>query len=117
MAAKGDFNRTLRWVALVAGRIDCDISSSGGIMDGSGLIKQILAGASAVQVCSLFYKSGLDAVKDMASELKSWMTDHQYESIDDFKGELSFKNQELSFKNMGEAKSYFRSQYLKTYEK
>lgn len=114
---KGDFNRTLRWVALVAGRIDCDISSSGGIRDGNGLIKQILAGASAVQLCSLFYKSGLDTVKDMANELESWMTAHQYESIEDFRGELSFRNQELSFKNMGEAKSYFRSQYLKTYEK
>jgi len=86
-------------------------------MDGKGLIKQILAGSSAVQVCSLFYAKGLEPVKGMLTELESWMTAHQYESIEDFKGELSFKSQELSFKNMGEAESYFRSQYLKTYEK
>lgn len=114
---KGDFNRTLRWVALVSDRIDCDISSSGGVKKGTDVIKHILAGASAVQVCSLLYEKGLDEVENMLDELNSWMDKKKYKSIDDFRGELSFKNQELSFKNMGEAESYFRAQYLKTYEK
>lgn len=114
---KGDFHRTLRWVALVADRIDCGISSSGGIKTGTDVIKQILAGASAVQICSVFYEKGLDEVENMLNELSSWMKKNQYESIQDFRGEMSFKNQKLSFKNMGEAKFYFRAQYLKTYEK
>jgi dihydroorotate dehydrogenase (fumarate) len=114
---RGDFHRTLRWVALLADRIECDISSSGGVRNGRDLIKHILAGASTVQVCSLFYEKGLDAVEKMMSKLESWMNENQYQSIHDFKGELSLKNQQLSFKNLGEAQSYFRAQYLKTYEK
>lgn len=114
---KGDFHRTLKWVALIADRIGCDISSSGGVRTGGDLIKHILAGASAVQVCSVFYEKGMEEVEKMLDELRSWMDKKNYESINDFRGELSFKNQELSFKNMGEAKSYFRAQYLKTYQK
>jgi dihydroorotate dehydrogenase (fumarate) len=104
-------------VALVADRIDCDISSSGGVKTGNDVIKLILAGASAVQLCSVLYEKGLDEVENMLNELRSWMDKKKYESINDFRGEMSFKNQQLSFKNMGEAKSYFRAQYLKTYEK
>lgn len=43
------------------------------------------------------------------------MARHKYESIDDFLGELSFRHQELRFKDIGEASAYFRAQYLKTY--
>lgn len=114
---KGDFNRTLRWIALLANRIECDISSSGGVRSGKDLIKHILAGASAVQICSLFYEKGLEEVKEILNELKSWMKDNQFQSMSDFRGELCLKNQELSFKNLGQAKSYFRAQYMKTYEK
>ena len=113
---KGNFHRTLRWVALVADRIDCDLSSSGGVKTGDDVIKLILAGASAVQLCSIFYEKGLDEVETLLNGLTSWMEKNQYESIQDFRGEMSFKNQKLSFKNMGEAQSYFRAQYLKTYE-
>ena len=45
------------------------------------------------------------------------MIEHQYASLEDFRGELSFKRQELSFHNLGEAGSYFRAQYLKVYSK
>jgi dihydroorotate dehydrogenase (fumarate) len=112
---KGNFYQSLRWVALLAGRIDCDIASSGGVQKYEDFIKQILVGAAAVQVCSLLYQKGLEVIKDLLSALEAWMDSHHYSSIDDFKGELSFKKQELSFKEPEEAKAYFRTQYLKTY--
>ena len=107
----------MRWVALLADRIDCDLASSGGLKNGKDLIKQILAGASAVQACTLFYQKGLKVIKDVLAELVAWMKVHHYKAIEDFRGELSFKTQELSFKDMGEADVYFRAQYLKAYKK
>jgi dihydroorotate dehydrogenase (fumarate) len=113
---RGDFNRTLRWVALTADRVNSELSFSGGIKTGADIIKSILAGASVVQICSILYEKGLDVVKEMLDKLKSWMSEKKYNSLQDFRGELCFKNQKLSFKNMGEAKSYFRAQYIKTYK-
>lgn len=115
LIGKGNFYQTLRWVALLAGRVDCDIASSGGVRDAEDVIKQILAGASAVQVCTILYEKKLEVIKSLLSEVEAWMDKHQNATLDDFKGEFSFKKQELAFKGVGEADAYFRAQYLKTF--
>lgn len=114
---KGNFRQSLRWVALLADRIDCDIASSGGLRNADDLVKQILAGAKAAQAATLLYQKGLKAIKEIQDGLGAWMEEHHYSRIEDFRGELSFKNQELTFKGLGEAESYFRAQYLKTYKR
>jgi dihydroorotate dehydrogenase (fumarate) len=111
----GSFHQSLRWVGLLSGRVGCDVSSSGGIQNGEDVIKQILAGASAVQVCSLFYQKGLEETSHLLEGLEAWMAEQKCPDIASFRGDLSFKKQELSFKNLGEAEAYFRFQYLKTY--
>jgi dihydroorotate dehydrogenase (fumarate) len=111
----GNFFHSLRWVGLLSGRVGCDVASSGGVKTAEDVVKQILAGAAAVQVCSLFYQNGLDEIQHLLGGLMDWMGRHKYEGINDFKGELSFRHQELSFKDIGEASAYFRAQYLKTY--
>ena len=112
---QANFNQALRWVGLLAGRIPTDIAASGGVRGADDLIKQILAGAQAVQICSLFYQKGLDVIRDLLDGLRSWMGEFKYSSLEDFRGELSFKNQELRFKDLGAASNYFRAQYLKIY--
>ena len=112
-----NFNQALRWVGLIAGRVEADISASGGIRGYEGIVKQILAGASAVQICSLFYQKGLQAIDELLEGLSSWMEEQRYSSIEDFRGDLSFRKQELSFRDLGEANNYFRAQYLKVYSK
>lgn len=114
---KGNFHQSLRWVGLLAGRVGCDIASSGGIETSDDIIKQILAGATAAQICSLFYQKGLNEIQVLLKGMRTWMKEHGFSSIEDFKGDLSFKKQELSFRDLGEAGSYFRAQYLKTYSK
>ncbi len=114
---KGNFYQSLRWVALLAGRVDCDVASSGGVRKAEDVIKQILAGASAVQVCTILYEQKFEVIKSILSEVEAWMEKHKNATIDDFKGELSFKMQELTFKGVGEADAYFRAQYLKAYSR
>jgi dihydroorotate dehydrogenase (fumarate) len=114
---EGNFRQSLRWVALLADRIKCDIASSGGVQNSEGVIKQILAGASAVQACSVFYKKGLGEIAKLLEGVEAWMEEGQYASIEDFRADLSFKKQELSFRDLGEAENFFRAQYLKAYSK
>jgi len=95
--------------------VGCDVASSGGIQDGNDVVKQLLAGANAVQVCSLFYQKGMEETSHLLGELEAWMAENKYSDIESFRGELSFKKQELSLRGLGEAEAYFRSQYIKTY--
>lgn len=79
----------LRWVALMSGRVQCDIASSTGIHDGKALIKQLLAGARAVQVVSTLYSNGIDQIQKMTAELEKWMDEKGYNYIDQFRGRMS----------------------------
>jgi len=82
---------SLRWVAILADRVNCDLAASTGIHDGKGIIKQLLVGAKAVQVCSTLYKNGFGQIDSMLSEIESWMQKHDYSSIDQFRGKMSHK--------------------------
>lgn len=111
----GNFNHVLRWIALLAGRIDCTLSASGGVKGGRDCLKLLLAGASAVQVCSLLYEKGLEEINNMLKEIEDWMKEKNFSSIEDFRGDLSFKTRELVYRELGEAERLLRAQYVKTY--
>ncbi|NPA35670.1 MAG: dihydroorotate dehydrogenase-like protein [Chlorobi bacterium] len=83
---------TLRWMSIFYGRIDCNLIASTGIHDGSTVIKEILAGADAVQVVSTLYKNGVGYIATMLEELQEWMEKHNFNTLDDFRGKMSQKN-------------------------
>ena len=114
---KGNLFESLKWVALLADRVSCDISSSGGVNNSDDIVKFILAGSSAVQACSVFYEKGLGEIELLLKGIQDWMKTNRFNSLDEFRGELSFYKQQLIFKDLGEAEMYFRAQYLKTYSK
>ena len=80
----------LRWVAMLASRVPCDIAASTGIHDGSALIKQLLAGAKAGQVASVLYRKGYSAIGSMLEELDAYMERHNFSSLDEVIGKMSF---------------------------
>lgn len=82
-------NLPLRWIALLAGRVNCDLAASTGVHYGAGVIKQLLAGASAVQVCSTLYINGIEQIGHILNEMKAWMEGHGFDAIDQIRGKLS----------------------------
>ncbi len=84
-----DFGLRLRWVSIMANRVNCDLAATGGIYNGAGVVKMILAGASSVQVCSALYKNGIGHITVMTRELEEWMKNHNFSSLEDFRGKLS----------------------------
>lgn len=82
---------SIRWVAMLSRRLHCDLAASTGVHDGEGVIKQLLAGATAVQISSVLYKDGFGVIPDMLGTLRTWMGRHSFKKIDDFKGKMSVK--------------------------
>jgi dihydroorotate dehydrogenase (fumarate) len=89
LSTPDEFVLPLRWVALMAGRVDCDLVASTGIHNGSAVIKQILAGAQAVQVVSALYRNGTAYLQTMTDELRDWMIQNEYYGLDQFRGSMS----------------------------
>ncbi len=84
-----DLPISLRWIAIMAERVSCDLAASTGVHDGTALIKQILAGADAVQVASTLYKNGKGQITEMLKTIEEWMAKKGYNSLADFKGKMS----------------------------
>lgn len=87
-----DITESLRWIALLAGKIEKDFAASTGVHDSAGAIKQLLAGASAVQVVSTVYKNGASQVGEIVAGIEKWMEEKSFDSVADFKGKLSYSN-------------------------
>jgi dihydroorotate dehydrogenase (fumarate) len=90
----GEMAITLRWVALLSDKVQCDIAASTGIHDGRAAIKQLLAGAKAVQVASVLYQKGFEQIGIMTKEMEEWMDAHHFATTKDFIGRLSFRGSE-----------------------
>jgi dihydroorotate dehydrogenase (fumarate) len=80
---------SLRWIAMMANKVDCDIAASTGVHDGTAVIKQLLAGATAVQVASCLYKRGTEYIREMHDTMNAWMKKHNFNSLSDFRGKMS----------------------------
>jgi dihydroorotate dehydrogenase (fumarate) len=84
-----DLSISLRWIAIMAERVNCSLAASTGVHDGAALIKQILAGADAVQVVSALYKNGKEHIGTMLETLEEWMANKGFNSLSDFRGKMS----------------------------
>jgi len=101
-----ELSTSLRWIAIMADRVQCDLSASTGVHYGISVVKQLLAGATTVQAASTFYKNGKDYVAVMLKELEAWMIDKGFDNIDQFRGKMSQKRSE-------NPAAYERAQFMK----
>ena len=88
-SSPSDLSISLRWIAIMAERVGCDLAASTGVHDGVALIKQLLAGADAVQVASTLYKNGKGRITEMLKTLEEWMGKKGYNRLADFRGKMS----------------------------
>ncbi len=101
-----DIHLVLRWIAIAANRINCSLAATTGIHDGASVIKMILAGADVVQIASTIYYNEFEVITNMLNFVKLWMSQHDFESINEFRGILSQSS-------LGNPAAYERVQFMK----
>jgi len=106
LSAPQEMALSLRWIALLSGAIEADFSAATGIHDGKSIVKQLLVGASTVQLCSVLYQNGIDYIQTMLKVVTEWMERHNYASIEDYRGMLC----QAELENPAE---FERAQYVK----
>lgn len=99
---------SLRWIAIMHGRVECSLGASTGVHSGDAVIKQLLAGADAVQLASVLYREGPEVVSPMLSRLGEWMEEHGFASLAEFRGRLSGKG-------IKDPAAYDRVQFVRNY--
>lgn len=96
----------LRWISLLAGRVSSDLAATTGVHNGEDVIKQIMAGATVVQLCSTLYRNGLGQISSILEQLEHWMQTKKFARLEDFRGTLSYARSETP-------SAYERVQYIK----
>jgi len=97
----------IRWISYLKDKTEIDIIGSGGVKNHEDLIKYLLAGASAVESCSVLYDKGLSVIPEIIKGLRSWMTEKGFETLKEVVGKASLE------KSM-QTEDYLRAQFVKT---
>lgn len=88
-----DLYNSLRWVGIASSVVNkIDYAVSGGVSNPENVVKSILAGASAVEICSAIYQNTNLFINQATQFLQVWMERKGFENIQQFQGRLNTKD-------------------------
>jgi dihydroorotate dehydrogenase (fumarate) len=96
----------LRWIAILYGRIKANLAATTGIHTYEDVIKMVMAGADITCLCSELLGNGIGRVSEILKQLEQWMTEKEYESIEQMKGSMSQKS-------VADPAAFERANYMK----
>jgi len=96
----------LRWVAILYGRIGCDLAITGGVHTAEDIVKGLMSGASVAMTASALLLNGTGHVTTLRDGLNAWLDRHGYESVAAIKGIMSHEK-------VAEPAAFERANYMK----
>lgn len=96
----------MRWIAVLYAKIKADLAATSGIHTGQDAIKMVMAGADVTMLCAVLFKKGIREIGHILTEINKWMEENEYQSIEQMKGSMSYKN-------VAEPAAYARANYMK----
>jgi len=82
----------IRWIAILYGQVKLSLAVTGGIHSHEEVVKALLAGADVTHMCSELLSKGAHRITETLKDLRSWLEEHEYESIQQLKGSVSHKH-------------------------
>ncbi|MGE5480366.1 MAG: dihydroorotate dehydrogenase-like protein [Chloroflexota bacterium] len=89
LSTNASMRTPMRWIAILKGKINANLAATSGIHSGEDAIKQLMVGADATMLCSTLYKNGIKHIKNIENEIKQWMLEREYDSVEQMKGSMS----------------------------
>ena len=96
----------MRWIAILYGRIGANLAATSGIHRATDALKMLMAGADVTMLCSVLLRRGIGHIAVIEREMREWMEEHEYESVEQLKGSMSQKN-------CPDASAFERAQYMR----
>jgi dihydroorotate dehydrogenase (fumarate) len=82
----------LRWIAILYGRVKADLAATSGIYSAEDVIKMMMVGAKITQMFAALHQYGIGHIRSVLRDIKTWMIDHEYESLDQMRGSMSHQS-------------------------
>jgi len=79
----------LTWIGILYGRVKADLAATSGVHGAEDVIKLLMVGASVTMLCSSLLRHGVNHLRHVERELRTWMEEHEYESVAQMRGSMS----------------------------
>jgi dihydroorotate dehydrogenase (fumarate) len=79
----------LTWIGILYGRVHASLAGTSGVHSAQDVIKLLMAGADTTMLCSVLLRKGPDYLRVIERDLREWMEEHEYESVDQMQGSMS----------------------------
>jgi dihydroorotate dehydrogenase (fumarate) len=96
----------LHWVAILYGHVKADLAVTGGVHGSAQVLKAMMAGARVAMMTSALLQYGIAHVARVREDLVSWMEEHEYTSIAEMQGSMSYRS-------VAEPAAFERANYMK----
>ena len=96
----------LRWVAILYGHLMADLAITTGIHTSQDVLKGLMAGAKVTMMASELLQNGIRRIGVILDEIRSWMNEHEYESVAQMIGSMSQQH-------CAEPAAFERANYMK----
>lgn len=80
----------LHWTAILHDQINADLAIAGGVRSERDIVKCIMAGARVAFTASALLQNGVGYARQMLTALSAWLDQHDYVSIEQMCGSMSF---------------------------
>ncbi len=99
----------VRWIAILRPQLGPDISlaATSGIASGTDVAKALLVGADVAMMTSALLRHGPEHVARVEADLRAWMMEREYESVDQLRGSASAATAE-------DPAAFERANYIRT---
>lgn len=106
LATSEDLRLRIRWLALLRDQVKLSLACSGGVRTPDDVVKALLAGADTVQTVAALLRHGPGEFAVLLSGLRRWMSEHEYDSVNQMRGALSLRR-------CPDPEAYERGNYLR----
>ena len=89
LSTGSEMRLTLRWIAIMAGRVDADLAATTGVHTADDVVKLVLAGAKVTMMTSALLRHGPEHLTAVHDEVRRWFTERDYDSLDQARGSVS----------------------------
>lgn len=80
----------LRWIAILRPLVTASLAATSGVSSGADVAKALLVGADVAMMTSAVLRHGPAHVRTVEEELVAWMDEHEYESVNQLRGSVSY---------------------------
>jgi len=109
LSSQVELRLPMRWIAILSPQLGerASLAATSGVAQGTDVVKALMVGADVAMTTSEVLRHGPERIAAIEADLVSWLTEHEYESVNQLRGSASHATSD-------DPSAFERANYLRT---